>query len=259
VFLLCWGLSPGEASSAAASAEAGQQRAKYETRAIQDIREGDAVLARNENGRALGLKDVVETYVRTSDHLRILTFESEDGTRQTLKTTDEHPFWVVNQAEFVEAEKLCVGDQCAGPHGELQRLLSTVYESHPEGITVYNFQVEDYHTYFVREFPSAGTPVLVHNATYYHYTHEPVEKFKKGLIPQSHVTDTPYLTPLEAKNRLGLGEIPDKVIPVRDPYKKRFKPVQGSDALEPDLTNDELVPAGLLGEPMDLPVPRPGG
>jgi hypothetical protein len=136
---------------------------RYETRAIQDIREGDIVLARDEFGTDLAPKRVVETYERTSDHLRILEFRSLDGVTQTLKTTNEHPFWSVNQGRFVEAVDLEVGDQFSGPNGELQTLTSTEYEPHPEGITVYNFQVEDYHTYFVNENGARAPPMLVHN------------------------------------------------------------------------------------------------
>jgi len=165
--LLCWGLSPGEASSdASAAVPAHPRQPKYQTRAIQDIRPGDIVMAREETGHAINLKEVVETYVRTSDHLRILTFESEDGRRQTLKTTNEHPFWLVNEGAFVEAEQLSLGDQVTGPGGELQRLVSTVYELHPVGIPVYNFQVDDYHTYFVNENATRAPPALVHNADY---------------------------------------------------------------------------------------------
>ncbi len=47
-FLLCWGLSPGEASTDASDAvSAHQGHPKYQTRAIQDVRIFDWVLARN--------------------------------------------------------------------------------------------------------------------------------------------------------------------------------------------------------------------
>jgi hypothetical protein len=140
---------------------------KYITKAIQDIREGDIVLARDEFGNDRGLKRVVEVYERTSDHLRILTFRTADGTEQTLKTTDEHPVWIEGRNTFIEAKDLAVGDKVSGPNGETQWLASTTYELHPEGIPVYNFQVEDYHTYFVNENDTRAPPVLVHNADDY--------------------------------------------------------------------------------------------
>ncbi|MFN8707564.1 MAG: polymorphic toxin-type HINT domain-containing protein, partial [Planctomyces sp.] len=123
----------------------------------------DLVLARDEHGSAIGLKPVKETYQRVSHHLRHLTFETPDGTQQTLSTTDEHPFWSVTAEEFVEAGSLIVGHFVTGPNGETQTLVSSVREEFPEGVPVFNFQVTDYHTYFVAA--SADKPVmLVHNA-----------------------------------------------------------------------------------------------
>jgi len=42
-------------------------------------------------------------------------------------------------------------------------VMRTAYEAHPEGIEVFNCQVEDFHTYFVAAKGSRGPPVLVHN------------------------------------------------------------------------------------------------
>ncbi len=139
---------------------------RFITKNIEDVEEGDYVLARDEFGNDIGLRRVVEVYRRTSDHLRILTFQADDGTQQTLETTNEHPFWVVGDETFTEAKNLKVGTKVTSPHGELQTLVSTVYEARPEGIAVFNFQVEGYHTYYVREHGTRGPPVLVHNADY---------------------------------------------------------------------------------------------
>jgi hypothetical protein len=166
---LCFwnGFSGHEPKNASAPATADTTpRPQYITKDIADIREGDIVLARDEFGNDLGLKRVVEVYGRTSDHLRILTFRAADGTEQTLKTTDEHPLWIEGHKSFVEAKDLAIGDKVSGPNGETQWLASTTYEPHPEGIPVYNFQVEDYHTYFVAEHGARAPPVLVHNADY---------------------------------------------------------------------------------------------
>jgi hypothetical protein len=136
---------------------------KLVTKNIEDIQAGDLVLARDEHGSAIGLKPVKETYQRVSHHLRHLTFETPNGTQQTLSTTDEHPFWSVTAEEFVEAGSLIVGHSVTGPNGETQTLVSSAREEFPEGVPVFNFQVTDYHTYFVSG--SADKPVmLVHNA-----------------------------------------------------------------------------------------------
>jgi hypothetical protein len=138
---------------------------KLVTKDIEYIQAGDLVLARDEHGSAIGLKPVKETYQRVSHHLRHLTFETPDGKQQTLSTTDEHPFWLVTADEFVEAGALIVGHSVTGPNGETQTLVRSYREEFPTGVPVFNFQVTDYHTYFVA--PSADKPVmLVHNAEY---------------------------------------------------------------------------------------------
>ena len=144
---------------------------KLVTKNIEDIQAGDLVLARDEHGTAIGLKPVKETYQRVSHHLRHLTFEAPDGTQQSLSTTDEHPFWSVTAEEFVEAGELIVGHSVTGPNGETQTLVNSNREEFPEGVPVFNFQVTDYHTYFVAA--SADKPVmLVHNANHF-YSHDP--------------------------------------------------------------------------------------
>ncbi len=52
---------------------------------------------------------VDEVYCRASDHLRILEFRDGDGVNQTIRTTDDHPFYVVGSAS-VNASRLEVGD-----------------------------------------------------------------------------------------------------------------------------------------------------
>lgn len=137
---------------------------KLVTKNIEDIQAGDLVLARDEHGSAIGLKPVKETYQRVSHHLRHLTFETANGTQQMLSTTDEHPFWSVTAEEFIEAGSLIVGHSVTGPNGETQTLVSSAREEFPDGVPVFNFQVTDYHTYFVAA--SADKPVmLVHNTS----------------------------------------------------------------------------------------------
>jgi hypothetical protein len=164
--MLWQGLAPSVASHRTSASIAATQQAgpKYETKKFKDIRKGDMVLARDEYGNEIGLRRVVELYRSTSDHLRILEFESDGGTLQKLETTDEHPFWDEKKATHVAAKDLCVGDQVVGPNGEPSRLVSTRHEPHPEGIEVFNFQVEGAHTYYVKSHGINAPPVLVHNA-----------------------------------------------------------------------------------------------
>ena len=110
---------------------------------------------------------VVDAFKRTTDRLRILTVRGPDGNElPPIRTTDEHPFWVVDIDDFVPAGELEPGDQFLGPNGELQTLAASRAEEHPEGVTVYNFEVEGAHTYYVlpgEQSSLHGPPVLVHN------------------------------------------------------------------------------------------------
>jgi hypothetical protein len=200
-----WKGAAGPSTETAPAAITQAPETSYETKAIQDIQEGDIVLARDEDGNALGYKEVVEVYRRTSDHLRILQFVAEDGSTQTLKTTNDHPFWETGKRTFINAGELQVGDRVIGPQGELQTIAATTLELHSEGIPVFNFQVADYHTYFVNEHGARAPPVLVHNADYtpdsyrapfgqkvmWHYTDQPPSAFSRGFRRHSWVTDNP--------------------------------------------------------------------
>ena len=135
------------------------------TKAIQEIKPDDWVLARAEHGSQVTWKPVKEVYRRRADHLRIVTFRDARGQLQTLQTTDDHPFWSEQEREFLPAEELAVGDAVTGADGSSLILVSTRREDYPQGIDVYNFQVADFHTYFVAE-SDRSTPILVHNADY---------------------------------------------------------------------------------------------
>jgi hypothetical protein len=59
-----------------------------------------------------------------------------------------------------------VGDMLLEPGLDGSTVVSSVREEHPEGVTVYNLEVEGAHTYFVRAEGSEVEPVWVHNAGY---------------------------------------------------------------------------------------------
>ena len=131
---------------------------------IEDIRPGQLVLASNPATGQLEPRRVLQTFQRTTYHLRYLTFESTTGVRQTFETTDEHPFWSQSEFRWVSAGDLQPGDRVIDPHGAQSLLIATHREPHPEGVPVYNFEVEGFHSYFVAAKGPGGQPVLVHNA-----------------------------------------------------------------------------------------------
>ena len=102
-------------------------------------------------------------FTRVSDHLRVLLIRNDDGTVQELKTTDNHPFWLQGRGWTVAGD-LKAGDQLQSPQGADAEVLESYREELAEGIAVYNFRVEETHTYFVSAENSTGPPIWVHNA-----------------------------------------------------------------------------------------------
>jgi len=136
---------------------------EYVTRNIEDLKPDDLVLAREEHGNSIEYKRIEKVFRRTSYHIRHLTFETKDGIQQKLETTNEHPFWSVTDQAWTDAGDLKPGTEVTSPTGTIQTLTKTSRTEHPEGIPVFNFQVDDFHTYFVSE-KTSYKPILAHNA-----------------------------------------------------------------------------------------------
>lgn len=67
-----------------------------------------------------------------------------------IKTTYDHPFYV-KEVGFVNAGELYIGDKLLNSKGQILVVDDINYETTDIPITVYNFQVEDFHTYHVGE------------------------------------------------------------------------------------------------------------
>jgi len=72
----------------------------------------------------------------------------------------EHPFWVVGQG-WVSASHLKSGDIFKLESGKTIAVEKIEFELLNEPVKVYNFEVEDFHTYYVGE-----SSILVHNTCY---------------------------------------------------------------------------------------------
>jgi len=101
---------------------------------------------------------------------------------RTIETTEEHPFWVVGKG-WTAANAMRVGDRLLTATGE-PLLIESVGEQRREA-TVYNFRVEEWHTYFVGDPIGWGFDVWVHN------THVP----QAGQGRPNPVTNTPKSAP----------------------------------------------------------------
>jgi intein/homing endonuclease len=140
--------------------------------AIEKIKAGDIVISTNPDTLETAEKPVLETYVRQVDKLVHLTINGEK-----IVTTDNHPFFVQGRG-FIEAGKLLVGDKLISVNGEDLIIEKFFIEKAAEPVDVYNFQVEDYHTYFV-----GGNKVWVHNVDCM-----PTEK-QKGFVSSKKNSD----------------------------------------------------------------------
>ena len=132
-------------------------------RNIEEIEPGQTVLARDPATGELAPREVAHVIRTLSDHLRIVEIRAADGTEvQTIKTTDEHPFWVTGKG-WTKASTLQPGDHLQQSDSGTAEVIATRYESHPEGIPVYNIEVDDFHTYYVAAHGTRAPPIWVHN------------------------------------------------------------------------------------------------
>ena len=122
---------------------------------IESIKPGDLVLSTNSDTMETGYKKVLEKYVRKTRELVHIVVGGEE-----IVSTPDHPYFVVGRG-FVNAGQLCIGSPLQNADGKILEVeqIYKEYLEEAEEVTVYNFQVEDWHTYHVGEME-----VLVHNA-----------------------------------------------------------------------------------------------
>ena len=122
-----------------------REKTKEGYRNIEDIRRGDLVYAKKPDTGETGYKAVTELFRFEKKKLIYLTIGEEE-----IVTTEEHPFWVDGYG-FVEAGHLTEGCHLENAKGELLPL-SGMEVKYPETpVTVYNLEVEDWHTYYVSD------------------------------------------------------------------------------------------------------------
>ncbi len=119
---------------------------------IEEIRVGDEVFAYNVETGETELKEVKQLFVHEEDELVHLVINGEK-----IDTTTNHPFFVEDLG-FVSAKDLQVGDELSLYDGSTATVEHIEVEILEESVLVYNFEVDDWHTYFV-----GNDCVLVHN------------------------------------------------------------------------------------------------
>ena len=174
--------------------------------AIEKIKSGDKVISTDPETMETSLKTVLETYIREVTTLVHLTVNGEE-----IVTTVDHPFYVKNQG-FIKAGELIVGDELLDVNGNILLVENFDVELTDEPVTVYNFQVEGFHTYHVGCFY-----VLVHNADYNQSPKEIMAEHTKGLDTREHPSKYKQISAKE-KSRLE-SKVRDRTI-TKDEYKK---------------------------------------
>ncbi|WP_460320156.1 polymorphic toxin-type HINT domain-containing protein [Paenibacillus sp. YSY-4.3] len=121
---------------------------------IEDIEVGDKVLAKDENNPdgELAYKEVTNLYRNQRDDIIKLHVGE-----QIIETTDNHPFWVEDKG-WVFADELQVGDKLQKADGSNPTIDKVEFVKLDEPVTVYNFTVADFHTYYVTDIG-----IWVHN------------------------------------------------------------------------------------------------
>ena len=119
---------------------------------IRDVKPGDKVYSENPETGERGYKEVSQVFVNETDTLIHLNLGDE-----IIRTTPTHPFWVEGKG-WVEAGNLKAGELLSLSPGKTVPVTAVTVEVLSQPITVYNLEVEGWHTYFVSE-----EHVLVHN------------------------------------------------------------------------------------------------
>ena len=129
-----------------------QVRTKEGYKNIEDIEVGDEVLAYDEETGEQAYKPVVHLFRNETKEWYHVFIDGEE-----IECTGEHPFYVEGKG-FIPAKELKSGDKCLLSTGKDVIIEKVEIEKLTEAETTYNFEVADFHTYYVTD-----KDVLVHN------------------------------------------------------------------------------------------------
>ncbi|MFL0185004.1 polymorphic toxin-type HINT domain-containing protein [Tenacibaculum maritimum] len=116
---------------------------------IEDLKKGDLVWAYDDESGSLELKKITSTFSRSFSQVYKIYFGNS-----IIEATHEHPFFI--GGKWMNVDELKVGDLLTLYDGS--NILIDRIELVNGDFHVYNFEVEDFHTYFVSK-----QNVLVHN------------------------------------------------------------------------------------------------
>ncbi|MEU4126175.1 polymorphic toxin-type HINT domain-containing protein [Streptomyces virginiae] len=132
------------------------------SKAIEDVRVGDKVLATDPQTGETAPKTVTATIITPDDkEFTDLTLSDDANPRgppATLTSTAHHPHWNETRRQWLDAGEFTPGEKLRQPDGNTLTIQTT--RTYPFAVTTHNLTVDDFHTYYVL---AGATPVLVHN------------------------------------------------------------------------------------------------
>ncbi|WP_093744350.1 polymorphic toxin-type HINT domain-containing protein [Streptomyces sp. PAN_FS17] len=129
------------------------------TKDIEDLAVGDEVVATDpDTGDTSPQKVTAEFLSEGAKNLVKIKVEDARGGHQTLTATDNHPFWVSDQRDWVDAGHLKPGQRLRTSAGTLVEI--DAIQRWTQVARVYNLSIAQLHTYYAL---AGTTPVLVHN------------------------------------------------------------------------------------------------
>jgi len=138
------------------------QKSALRTGVIQNVQVGDLVPTRDPQTGKTEFRRVTQTYKHPA--YETMTAQLADAATgkvvDSLTATPEHPFFVPGRGA-IPLGQLGIGTQVVTRAGPPLVIASLVKHEYPQGIPVYNFEVQGDHTYFVGK-ANGGT--WVHNS-----------------------------------------------------------------------------------------------
>ncbi|WLP95289.1 polymorphic toxin-type HINT domain-containing protein [Psychrobacter sp. M13] len=211
------------------------------TKPIETIERSELVWSREEFGDKYDYRPVIDTKVTPNVAIFEVKIKHDNGLEETFNTTEEHPFWIDGEG-WRKASVLEAGMKLLDKNGKATATIIS-QTALDKNETVYNFEVQDFHTYHIGEIG-----LWVHNANCCDFTDnwgaiEP--KFKAAGWVDSKTNKVRYLDPFDGK----LKNFPDDVKPQVDHVLPRAeaKRLAGKDLTTSELNNiinssDNLMP-----------------
>ena len=126
--------------------------------AIENLREGDLVVARHEVTGELGEFPITSLMAREAPGVIWLTLEDAAGKTSKLGVTDEHPLFVVGKG-WTKADRITQGEQIKDSGMEPLNVAAVDFGVRP--LQVHNLEIAGAWTYFVGDLEAWG-----HNASW---------------------------------------------------------------------------------------------